>query len=63
MVKQILAFLNVADPDAYAKWLEGAKTNAEPALAKMLINPGKDAAGLGATSSRSSVIYSTSAET
>jgi hypothetical protein len=47
MVEEILSFLNVADADAYGKWLEGAKIKAEPALAKMLVNPGKDAAGIG----------------
>lgn len=46
MVGQILSFLNVVDADGYEKWLEGAKVKGEPALAKMLVNPGKDAAGL-----------------
>ena len=47
MVDQLLSFLNVADAAAYGTWLEGAKTKAAPALAKMLVNPGKDAAGIG----------------
>ena len=46
MVGQILSFLNVADADGYGKWLEGAKEKAAPALARMLVNPGKGAAGL-----------------
>jgi hypothetical protein len=46
MVEQIVSFLDIADADGYGKWLEGAKTKGEPALAKMLVNPGKDAAGL-----------------
>jgi hypothetical protein len=46
MVRQILDFLNVADAAGYGVWLDKAKTWSQPALAKMLVNPGKDAAGL-----------------
>jgi hypothetical protein len=46
MVEQILGFLDVSDAQGYEKWLADARAASQPALAKMLVNPGKDAAGL-----------------
>ncbi len=46
MMNLIFDFLNVADEKAYDAWLERARTSGEEAKAKMLVNPGKDAAGL-----------------
>ena len=46
MVARILNFLNVADGNSYEAWLKDARSHAEPALARMLVNPGKGAAGL-----------------
>jgi pimeloyl-ACP methyl ester carboxylesterase len=46
MVERILNFLDVGDAVSYDTWLKDAIKHAEPALAKMLVNPGKGAAGL-----------------
>lgn len=46
MVQRVLEFLNVGDEQAYATWLEAAQKDSEPAKARMLVNPGKDAAGI-----------------
>lgn len=46
MVQRILSFLNVKDLSSYEAWLKDAKGHAERALARMLVNPGKGAAGL-----------------
>ena len=48
MVSQIRDFLGVGDKTSYEAWLDNAKTHAQPGLAKMLLNPGKGAAGLPA---------------
>ncbi len=47
MVKEMLTFLNVADEPGYQAWVDAAQKSGEQALQKMLINPGKDAAGVG----------------
>ncbi|MGH9572245.1 MAG: esterase/lipase family protein [Candidatus Acidiferrales bacterium] len=46
MVRRIIDFLNVADAPGYEAWLDRARTGAEAAKAKMLVNPGKDATGI-----------------
>lgn len=46
MVKLIVDFLGVADERANDAWLARAKAYGEPAKQRMLIDPGKDAAGL-----------------
>jgi hypothetical protein len=46
MVQRILSFLNITDGPGYDAWLKDAKTHAEPAMAKMLVNPGKGGAGI-----------------
>lgn len=46
MVQRITTFLKVDSGPAYDGWLKSAKEHAEPAMAKMLVNPGKGAAGL-----------------
>lgn len=46
MMDEVVAFLNVANEQAYEGWLQRAKANSEAAKGKMLVNPGKDAAGL-----------------
>ena len=46
MVERIASFLNVDNGGAFTKWLDEAKTWAEPARQAMLIDPGDHAAGL-----------------
>ena len=46
MVQRILDFLRISDEGSYEKWLQDAQMHAEPALQKMLVNPGKGAAGI-----------------
>lgn len=46
MVKQIRAFLNIDNEQKYDAWLQDAQRHSEPARASMLVNPGKDAAGI-----------------
>jgi len=46
MVQRILDFLKVTDETAYTSWLQSAQAHALPALQKMLVNPGKGAAGI-----------------
>jgi hypothetical protein len=46
MVERILSFLKVDDGPGYETWLKAAKEHAEPAMARMLVNPGRGAAGL-----------------
>ncbi len=46
MVQRILSFLDVSDSKAYDAWMADAQAHARPALAKMLVNPGKGAAGI-----------------
>jgi hypothetical protein len=46
MVKLLAAFLNIDTPASYDAWLKNAADAAAPAKAPMLINPGKDAAGV-----------------
>lgn len=45
MVQLIVDFLSVGDAASHDAWLARAKTYGEPAKQKMLIDPGKDAAG------------------
>jgi hypothetical protein len=46
MMKLICDFLKVADENAYEDWLRRAEVSSEEAKKKMLLNPGKDAAGI-----------------
>ncbi len=46
MVDRIRSFLAVSDSDGHDQWLAEAKTWSDDAKQKMLIDPGKDAAGL-----------------
>jgi hypothetical protein len=46
MVERIMSFLAVSDADGHDKWLAEAKTWSDDAKKKMLIDPGKDAAGI-----------------
>lgn len=48
MVKLVVDFLKIGDDGAetHDAWLERAKAYGEPAKAKMLVDPGKDAAGV-----------------
>jgi hypothetical protein len=48
MVRLLVEFLKVNDPGSYDSWLTEAQAFGKPALAKMLVNPGKGAAGLEA---------------
>lgn len=47
VVNLICEFLKVADEAAYGNWLQRAVASGAEAKKKMLVNPGKDAAGLG----------------
>ena len=46
MVQRVARFLNIDDETDYIAWLKDAQAHAAPALSKMLVNPGKGAAGL-----------------
>lgn len=46
MMDQIVAFLNVGDVEAYDTWVKEAQAGSEDARARMLVSPGKEAAGL-----------------
>ena len=46
MVQRMISFLKIDDEGAYTAWLSEAREHAAPALEKMLVNPGKGAAGL-----------------
>jgi hypothetical protein len=46
MMDQIYDFLQIGDETAYGKWLERASASGQEAKKRMLVNPGKDAAGL-----------------
>lgn len=46
MVRRILNFLTVSNENAYNSWVQDAQEHARPALQKMLVNPGRGAAGL-----------------
>ena len=46
MVERIKSFLEIADEAGHMKWLAEAKTWSDPAKKRMLLNPGKDAAGI-----------------
>jgi hypothetical protein len=46
MMDRICDFLKVADEDAYGDWLKRAEASGEEAKKKMVVNPGKDAAGI-----------------
>lgn len=46
MMDLIVDFLNVADEQAYDQWLKRAEVNGRDAKKAMLVNPGKEAAGL-----------------
>jgi hypothetical protein len=48
MAERVLSFLSIADEPAYKAWLDDAQAHAQPALGKMLVDPGAAAAGLGA---------------
>jgi pimeloyl-ACP methyl ester carboxylesterase len=48
MVDLVYRFLGIADEAAHQSWLEDAKAFGEPSWAKMLIDPGKAAAGVEA---------------
>lgn len=47
MMDLIRDFLDIADESSYDAWLQRAQANGEAAKARMMVNPGKDAAGLG----------------
>jgi len=47
MVDLICEFLNIADEIAYGDWLTRAEASGAEAKKKMLVNPGRDAAGIG----------------
>jgi hypothetical protein len=47
MVDLIHDFFEVADEKAYGDWLQRSQASGAEAKKKMLVNPGKDAAGLG----------------
>ena len=46
VVQQIIEFLKIGTDAAYNTWLQKAREHAAPALKKMLVNPGKGAAGI-----------------
>jgi hypothetical protein len=46
MVDLIFDFLKVSDENVYEDWLKRAKASGDEAKKKMLVNPGKDAAGI-----------------
>ncbi len=46
MMDMVVEFLKVQDEKAYGGWLDLAQANSKNAKTKMLVNPGKDAAGL-----------------
>ena len=46
MVDLIRSFLDVKDEDGYLKWLGKAQDSGKEAKKRMLVNPGKDAAGI-----------------
>lgn len=46
VVQQIISFLKVDSDDAYDLWLKAAREHGAPAMKKMLVNPGKGAAGI-----------------
>jgi pimeloyl-ACP methyl ester carboxylesterase len=46
MMDLILDFLKVADENAYENWLKRAEASGSEAKKRMLVNPGKDAAGI-----------------
>jgi len=46
MVDLIRAFLDINDSNAYTSWLAKAQVSGDEAKKKMLVNPGKDAAGI-----------------
>jgi pimeloyl-ACP methyl ester carboxylesterase len=48
MLDSICEFLKIADETAYDEWLQRTQTNALDAKTKMLVNPGKAGAGIGA---------------
>jgi hypothetical protein len=49
MVDRIKSFLAVSDEGGYDQWLAEAKTWSQPAKQKMLVDPGKEAAGATGT--------------
>jgi hypothetical protein len=46
MVDRIVSFLSISDESAHGNWLAEAKTWSAPAKEKMLVDPGKEAAGV-----------------
>jgi hypothetical protein len=46
MVKLAVDFLKVGDEEAHGAWLQRAKAYGQPSQAKMLVDPGKEAAGI-----------------
>jgi len=45
MVDRIMSFLSISDEGGHDQWLAEAKTWSEPAKQKMLVDPGREAAG------------------